>query len=287
MPTAALLQKYSDLPAWRQDNPAILTGYRKETGSWNAIVCGPWIWHNQTVNIWSHLLGALVIVAVILIWTIGSWPAMSASSETWHDRWGLAVFLLGALVCFACSTIFHASSCHSRRVLGIMSRLDYLGILFLGTVNFFPSFHYAFFCDPALRDIYICSMTVSGCTGVYLVLAPTYSIPSYRRMRTYTFFALGVVVVVPFVHCVVRYGLNQASRSLSLHWIVVELFAYVGGALLYAERCPECLAPGKFDIIGSSHQIFHMCSLIAVWAHFMAIRAGYNYWHIERHGSCF
>lgn len=101
-------------------------------------------WNRQSVNIWSHLLGALAIVAVILIWLIGSWPRMSAPSETWHDRWGLAVFLLGALVCFACSTVFHVSSCHSRpvgctqvlglhwklneiQVLEIMTRVDYLG----------------------------------------------------------------------------------------------------------------------------------------------------------------
>jgi hypothetical protein len=42
------------------------------------------------------------------------------------------------------------------------SQFHETGILALGTVNFFPTFHYAFFCYPHLRDIYIALMTVSG-----------------------------------------------------------------------------------------------------------------------------
>ncbi|KAJ6627447.1 HlyIII-domain-containing protein [Mycena sp. CBHHK59/15] len=288
------LQKYSDLPAWRQDNPAILTGYRKETDSWSGIIDGLWVWHNETINIWSHLLGALSIVGFFWLCNVGtSWewiasnPLLSsARTVTWCDRGGMGIFLLGALMCFGCSTAFHASTCHSQSVVRYMNRVDYLGILVLGTVNFFPSFHYAFFCDPHLRNLYIFSMTLSGLVGIYLVCAPTYASPAYRRMRTYTFFTLGVVALAPFVHCFVRYGIDQAAKSLSTRWIVIEIVAYVGGALLYSERCPECLAPGKFDIIGASHQIFHVCSLVAVLTHYLAISDGFRYWHFERNGSC-
>ncbi|KAJ7493454.1 hemolysin-III related-domain-containing protein [Mycena galericulata] len=294
MTSSHTLLKYSDLPEWRKDNPAILTEYRKETGSWRAIICGPWLWHNETVNIWSHFLGALATTMFLLVWKLSvtdSYMYSTAHSETWHDRWVLGVFPMGAVVCFVCSTIFHSSTCHSRPARGAIGCILIItyadtGILVLGSVNFFPSIYYAFFCDPHLRTLYICSMTLSGCTGVYLVCAPTYASPAYRRMRTYTFFALGVVVVFPFIHCVVRYGFEQASKSLSLGWIAVEIAAYVGGALLYAERFPECIAPGKFDIIGASHQIFHICSLAAVSVHFIAVSQGYRYWHIERNGLC-
>jgi hypothetical protein len=36
------------------------------------------------------------------------------------------------------------------------------GILVLGTVNYFPTFHYAFFCAPQLRNLYIALMSISG-----------------------------------------------------------------------------------------------------------------------------
>lgn len=104
--------------------------------------------------------------------------------------------------------------CYSRR---------HAGILVLGTLNYFPVFHYAFYCDPSIRNVYIAMMTVSGCSvfihlrcllcansvilaGIYLVCSPSYASPAYRRMRTYTFFALGFVVIFPFAHAAYKYG---------------------------------------------------------------------------------
>jgi adiponectin receptor len=127
-----------------------------------------------------------------------------------------------------------------------MNRIDYLGnalnapmlfadrfvgILVLGTVNFFPTFHYSFFCDPSLRNLYILLMTLSGCSeshgmlvnilslltsttaGIWLIYTPAYSTPAYRRMRTYTFITLGFVAVFPFVHAIWRYGVRTTISS--------------------------------------------------------------------------
>lgn len=85
--------------------------------------------------------------------------------------------------------------------------------------------------------------------GVYLVCAPTYATAAYRRMRTYTFFALGFVALIPFGHAIQTYGVREnllavrvsklineqfedASKSMSFKWIGIEALAYIGGALL-------------------------------------------------------
>jgi hypothetical protein len=39
-----------------------------------------------------------------------------------------------------------------------------------------------------------------------------------------------------------------------------------------AERIPESLFPGTFDIVGSSHQIFHCFVLLGAWFQFSALR---------------
>lgn len=54
----------------------------------------------------------------------------------------------------------------------------------------------------------------------------------------------------------------------------------------YAERCPERFAPGRFDLFGTSHQIFHVMILFAAYAHWCAIAEGFRYWHEERLGVC-
>jgi len=45
---------------------------------------------------------------------------------------------------------------------------------------------------------------------------------------------------------------------------------YIGGAIIYSARIPERFKSRTFDIIGSSHQIFHICVIIGAWIHFRA-----------------
>jgi len=48
---------------------------------------------------------------------------------------------------------------------------------------------------------------------------------------------------------------------------------YLIGAVMYATATPERFFPKRFDIIGSSHQFFHMLINLALAIHF---RAGYK-----------
>ena len=66
---------------------------------------------------------------------------------------------------------------------------------------------------------------------------------------------------------------------MGLHYLVLSGALYVVGALLYACRVPERFAPGKFDYIGASHQIFHFFILGAAFAHYISLRRGYAFWH--------
>ncbi|KIP07329.1 hypothetical protein PHLGIDRAFT_105796 [Phlebiopsis gigantea 11061_1 CR5-6] len=292
---------FDELPAWRQDNPAVVTGYREGVENWQACLSTIWWWHNETVNIWTHLLGGLasMSLAVYIIYkaiadhnpdlaqTV-SWSTPFTgvlTSVNWQDGVAFGVFFFGCIVCFFCSTVFHTSLCHREDVVRWTSRMDFLGILTLGTFNFFPTFHYGFYCDPVFRTIYPSLMAVSG-FGIYLVCAPTYSSPSYRRMRAVTFVSLGLVAVFPFAHAMVRYGLHEARQNMALGWIAIEIIAYLTGVLLYAERCPECIFPGRFDLVGASHQLFHICSLLAVTFHYIATVKAFQYRHIVHAGTC-
>lgn len=39
---------FEELAVWRQDNRAILTGYRAEVEEWTACFATIWWWHNET-----------------------------------------------------------------------------------------------------------------------------------------------------------------------------------------------------------------------------------------------
>jgi len=45
---------------------------------------------------------------------------------------------------------------------------------------------------------------------------------------------------------------------------------YISGCLIYIFRFPERIFPGKFDLIGSSHQIWHIFVLGGIIFHHFA-----------------
>ncbi|CAF0715228.1 unnamed protein product [Brachionus calyciflorus] len=51
-----------------------------------------------------------------------------------------------------------------------------------------------------------------------------------------------------------------------------QLIAALASAILYIFHVPERFWPGRFDIIGQSHQIFHLTSFVCSWCQFMALK---------------
>lgn len=49
-------------------------------------------------------------------------------------------------------------------------------------------------------------------------------------------------------------------------------------------RVPERLRPGKFDIWGSSHQIFHVLIILAAMAHLIGLLKAFDY--AKRFSKC-
>lgn len=43
------------------------------------------------------------------------------------------------------------------------------------------------------------------------------------------------------------------------------------GAVLFALRVPERWSPGKFDLAFNSHQLFHVCVVVAAVVHYRGI----------------
>lgn len=42
------------------------------------------------------------------------------------------------------------------------------------------------------------------------------------------------------------------------------------GVVVYATRVPERWKPGKFDLVGNSHQLFHVLVIAGAYTHYLA-----------------
>jgi adiponectin receptor len=47
---------------------------------------------------------------------------------------------------------------------------------------------------------------------------------------------------------------------------------YIMGAIFYMTKFPERLYPGKFDLLGNSHQIFHIFVIMAALIYYFSMK---------------
>ncbi|KAF3310509.1 hypothetical protein TWF173_009505 [Orbilia oligospora] len=232
---------WDELQEWQRDNQFIRSGYRPATASYLKSLKSLSYWHNETVNIYSHLLGAV---------------------------------FFGVL-----SSILYATLSPRHEAAKLWNVLDYVGIVGLITGSFIPSVYYGFKCETLIRDGYwimICTIAVSCAT---VSVHPHFRTPKYRPVRTSMFVAMGLSGVLPIVHGIQLHGIEEVERRSAMSWLLAEGAAYLVGALLYAARVPERLMPGKFDIVGSSHQIFHILVLVGAGCHLKGMVVSFDNAH--------
>ncbi|KAG8889739.1 tryptophan synthetase [Tulasnella sp. 332] len=273
------------LPEWMRDNHYIRSGYRRQQNSWKGCIYSIFGYlHNETVNIHSHLWGA-VLFFVLLITTF--FNVMNYPTVTWHDAAGFAVFLTAAVICLSFSAAFHTAQCHSlpvRRVAKSCVILDYSGIIALIVGSFFPSIYYGFYCYPSLQLMYLGTITIAGLAiemkgATYVVLTPIYNTAEFRWARTTVFLSLGFTGVVPVCHALYIHGMEAIYEEMGLAWLLLSGALYTIGAILYATQTPERFFPGKVDLLGASHQIFHIHVVLAALAHYISIYKAYQHVH--------
>ncbi|OKP07152.1 ADIPOR-like receptor SPBC12C2.09c [Penicillium subrubescens] len=197
------LLSFGELEKWRQDNEYILDGYRPASGS-ALDSFRSWLYiHNESVNIYSHLIPA---VAFLLgEWYIPGYLTTRYHNITGNDSFIFTFFFLSAVICLGLSTTYHTMMNHSYKVEQFCLRLDLVGIVVLMLGDFVSGIYMVFWCEPLQRNIY--------------------------------------------------WSMN---------------------------KFPERWYPGKFNIYGSSHQLFHILVVFAVVAQLTGILWAFDYNYTNR-----
>lgn len=153
----SLLLAWDDLEDWRRDNAFIHTGYRPTSNSYRRSFSSLFTLHNESVNIWTHLLGSIFFTAVGLaaFYLFEAFAAARYASATRADVVAFAFFFAGAFLCLGMSATFHALSNHSPDVAKWGNKLDYSGIVFLIVGSHVPALYYGFYCRPHLMEVYL------------------------------------------------------------------------------------------------------------------------------------
>uniref|UniRef100_A0A3Q1HYA4 Progestin and adipoQ receptor family member Vb n=1 Tax=Acanthochromis polyacanthus TaxID=80966 RepID=A0A3Q1HYA4_9TELE len=256
----------------------IISGYRHPRSSATDCILSLFQMTNETLNIWTHFLPTWYffwkLVTVVLMQT------------PWQNSfvWPLVVFLLSCCIYPLASSCAHTFSTMSPRARHICFFFDYgalsfysLGSAIIYSAYVFPdkwvssSFH-RWYVPIAVFNTVICTFLACYSRLGFPFLQyshdvvkrfPEYWSPNFSKLLRVAAFAYPYLFDnIPLFYRVflcVGEGCTDNGTNI-LHYKHIAL-AFLT-AFLFATHLPERLAPGSFDYIGHSHQLFHICGIL-------------------------
>lgn len=77
--------KFEDLPEEWKDNVYLRTGYRIGFEGWSQVIKTLFMWHNETINVWTHFLGAIAFLTLTIL-IISLLPNMKCEAMTVYSQ---------------------------------------------------------------------------------------------------------------------------------------------------------------------------------------------------------
>ncbi|KAH0491860.1 hypothetical protein TgHK011_003263 [Trichoderma gracile] len=260
---------FHEIPSWQQDNEYLLSGYRPTSGSTWTSIAGLFYLHNQTINIYSHLVGA-VVFCLLPFYFYWNYYRFQPNAHL-DDVVVISTYCLGVAVCFTFSATFHIMWNHSQPLTSFCNKLDYLGILVLMWGAGIPTVYYGFFCNQNLQWLYWMTTSSTALLCTIVTLHPRFISPQFRHWRACFYAGFGLSSVIFVVHGLLVHGWAVQKAHMSLNWMAWMATSNIVGAAIYAARVPERWFPYTFDIFGASHQIFHVAVMVAAVIHFCGL----------------
>lgn len=248
--------------------PHIHGGYRPLDQPWRCYLLSLFQRHNETVNVWTHLLGALFVLAAA--------QRLSRSVDFAGDAhaWPLLLLLASSVGYLTLSTLAHLLSARSHLHHHALYFLDYLGIALYQYGSAAAHLHYAagagwrgaaFPAVAALLAWISCAVSCwnklrgDGGTqwGRILPCGLAYvwdCSPLFHRVYT----------------CLPTCALDPAAR---LHGAQVACF--LGSAAFFASAAPERWLPGRCDFLPQGHQLFHVLLVLGTCCQIRACHLDY------------
>ena len=161
------------------------------------------------------------------------------------------------------STTCHLCWVKNERVSTLVTHLDYWGIALILMGSAYPYISFKYACGPFIIWRYIFTSVIAILTGIamYASVQKSTVTPTRRFILFLSFCAscLIPIFLLYFWHDP-RYTLEPDFGN---YWYPTAVLFL--GAFFYIKRIPEKWSSGgRFDLLGASHQIFHVIVLIVI-----------------------
>ncbi|KAM3877467.1 membrane progestin receptor beta-like [Diretmus argenteus] len=257
-------------PLFRE--PYILSGYRPVDLPWRFYFLSLFQMHNETLNVWSHLLAGVCVVLRFGMFAIFCGGGVLGLRLQGPEGQGfsldlaslpLVLYILSSLTYLSCSAAAHLLQSQSELAHYSLFFLDYVGVavyqygcaLALSVYSSEPAWRHSMVGQVFLPAAALLAwLSCAGCCFAKLHYRRPY--PLRRKLCQVLPTGLAYLLdISPVAH-------RLATRSwagdgaLLLHGLQVGLFMLA--AFFFSCPVPERFSPGRYDIIGHAHQLFHL-----------------------------
>eukprot|EP01122_Echinamoeba_exundans_P016977 TRINITY_DN8786_c0_g1_i1.p1 TRINITY_DN8786_c0_g1~~TRINITY_DN8786_c0_g1_i1.p1 ORF type:complete len:312 (-),score=10.17 TRINITY_DN8786_c0_g1_i1:142-1077(-) len=261
-PVGSLVNRY-EADEYLTINPYIINYFRNRYSVSKSFVSVCEL-HNETGNIWTHFLPFLALFFL----GYQTWiehPLLFPVGVPAFDKWMLVGTIAFCASCFFNSTVYHTFMSHSERAYGYLLRLDYCGINGVIVACTVGGVYFGFYCFPEWKILYMTVPTILGGSVMILDLYPLLiggqsvrQMHAVHKIRVFLFTFMVCFGLCPLFHWVYLNGYYSVA-SQNFLWRILMIYVYLAiGFFFYLTRIPERFAPGKFDLLLHSHQLWHV-----------------------------
>jgi len=250
---------YEELPNWYLPYASkfIYSGYRPINDDIGECIASLFKWHNELVNVWSHLVPGCVF-AVVLFETLLVNGVSSVDDV-------LFLFLLTSVMyAYLSSAGFHCVMCHSENVAKYAVRCDMIGIIMhlVGMCAYI--LHSMLHCHhETLRNAFI-RIGVYFVVLVFICTRKEFTDKKYKTVKPVPFIIMGILLMQPMVSWARDDAIGPLDDKADVvAWCITSWVLLATAVLFYVARFPERWFPGQFDLLGSSHNWFHFFVVIS------------------------
>ncbi|KAJ6254567.1 adiponectin receptor protein [Anaeramoeba flamelloides] len=251
----------------------ISTGYRVHFTIKLSLKTALFKQHNETINIWSHFLGVLYFLYLLVATPFFDYYKKGSLG----GKLVLLQYPVCAIFCLGSSTAFHTLKCVSGKMRSNLLKCDLVGIIVMIFGATVGPIYYGWREKPSWR-IYLLGiyMAYSLVMGFCLIFVKAVTQRHKVRVSLLILFAfIGFLLITVAAFLLSTENFHYFIRSMGMYIIVGS------GTFVYLLKIPEKFSTtNKYDIYGASHQWWHLFVLGgALWTHY------YNVYYVQKYPS--
>ncbi|XP_064607340.1 membrane progestin receptor alpha-B-like [Liolophura sinensis] len=263
--------------------PGIKSGYRVPNRSWCYYLTSMFHVNNETVNIWSHLIGCIIMAYQLY--------SYACEHDFWTDdrRRVVNIFNMCCVVYTLLSAFAHTIHSKSDHIHYTSFQMDYGGVglytYATALVGFYVSCSDEVFYS-SVEPFFLPLNTLLAWFSCFSCSLGKlfYSRPYPFKRKLWNLFSVGGHAVLCCFGSLKRYYNcfldDECSMSSLQHHSVYPMF-FFASIFFFSSHLPERLFPGRFDFVGHGHQLFHVFIVITSCLQLYAAESDLNHLNVN------